>query len=230
MGVINNNNGYVDETIAGRIENGANNPPNEPSNPYPPNGGGNINVDEHFSWNCSDPDGDPLKYDVYFGTTSPPPIVSSNQSQNTYYPGILNYEIQYYWKIVAWDSNGASTEGPTWSFTTKEKSNNAPTVAITKPNKGYYIFNIKILPRFFFLTKIIGSITIEANAIDEDSGIAKVEFYINNELKASDTTYPYTYFWTNGTLRLFNVHYVKVIAYDLEGKNATANITVEKIF
>jgi len=228
MGVINNINGYVDETVAARMED-ENNPPNEPGNPFPPNGGGNINVDEHFSWNCSDPDGDPLKYDIYFGTTSSPPMVSSNQSQANYYPGILNYEIQYYWKIVAWDSKGASTEGPLWSFTTKEKSNNAPTIIITKPNKGYYIFNIKILPRNLFLTKIIGSITIEVNALDEDSGIEKVEFYINNKLKGNDTTFPYTYFWTDGKIKIFNIYFVKVIAYDLEGKTATTKIIVEKI-
>jgi len=29
------------------------------------------NIDLH--WNCTDPDGDNLTFDVYFGTTSPPP-------------------------------------------------------------------------------------------------------------------------------------------------------------
>ena len=26
--------------------------------------------------------------------------------------------MKYYWQIVAWDSNGASTVGPLWDFTT----------------------------------------------------------------------------------------------------------------
>jgi len=34
----------------------------------------------------------------------------------------MNYEETYYWKIIAWDSNSASTEGPVWNFTTE----NAP--------------------------------------------------------------------------------------------------------
>ena len=227
MGVINNNNGFVDETVSARIQ-AENNPPNEPGNPSPPNGGGNINVDTDFSLSCSDPDGDPLKYDVYFGTTSSPQVVSSNQSETNFDPGTMNHEIKYYWKIVAWDGKGASTEGPLWSFTTKEKTNIAPTIIILKPYKGLYIFNKKILPRYILLTKIIGSITIEVEALDEDSGIEKVEFYINNKIVGSDTTYPYTYFWTNGFLKIFHIYFIKVIAYDLDGKTSTAKIIVQK--
>lgn len=227
MGIMNNNNGYVDETVAARIA-GVNNPPNEPGNPSPPNGGLNINIDEDFSWSCSDPDGDPLKYDVYFGPISPPQKVSSNQSETNFDPGTLNHEIQYYWKIIARDDKGASTEGPIWSFTTKEKTNIAPTIKILKPNKGLYIFNKKILPRCILLTKIIGSITIEVNALDEDSGIEKVEFYINNKIVETDTTYPYSYFWANGFLKIFHIYFIKVIAYDLDGKTSTDRVIVEK--
>ena len=227
MGVINNDNGYVAETVVSRLT-GQNNPPNEPGNPSPPNKGEDINIDEDFSWSCSDPDGDSLKYDVYFGTSNSPQKVSSNQSDNSFDPGILNYEIKYYWKIVAWDEKGASTQGPIWSFTTKEKSNNTPNVKITKPYKGFYIFNIKILPRYFFITKIIGSITIEVNAIDEDSGIEKVEFYINNKYMGNDTTYPYTYFWKTSLLKIFHIFFIKVIAYDLDGKTSIDRVIVQK--
>ncbi|MDH7517915.1 MAG: hypothetical protein QHH19_06190, partial [Candidatus Thermoplasmatota archaeon] len=97
----------------------ANNPPYVPSNPYPPNGAVNVNLNADLSWSGGDPDGDPVTYDVYFGTTSSPPKVVGNQSGTTYDPGTMNYNTLYYWKIVSWDNYGASTVGPIWSFTTR---------------------------------------------------------------------------------------------------------------
>jgi hypothetical protein len=42
--------------------------------------------------------------------------------ENFYDPGTLEYGTLYYWRIVAWDSHGASTEGPLWHFSTEEES------------------------------------------------------------------------------------------------------------
>ena len=62
---------------------------------------------------------DTITYDVYFGTTSPPPKVASNQSETTYDPGTLEYNTTYYWQIIAWNEQGESAEGPIWHFTTE---------------------------------------------------------------------------------------------------------------
>ena len=97
----------------------SNQPPNSPSNPYPANGSTNIGADTTLSWSCSDPDGDLLTYDVYFGDSNPPPLVSPGQPDTMYTPGILEYDTIYYWRIVAFDIHGDSTEGQAWSFTTK---------------------------------------------------------------------------------------------------------------
>jgi len=59
-----------------------------------------------------------IPYDVYFGTTSPPPKIVSNQSSTSYNPGTMNYLTTYYWKIIAWDSHRINTISPTWHFTT----------------------------------------------------------------------------------------------------------------
>ncbi len=97
-----------------------NNPPGpEPSNPVPGDGATNVDVTVGLSWTGGDPDGDTVTYDVYFGTTSSPPKVASNQSLTTYDPGTLEYTTTYYWKIISWDSHGVSTEGSIWQFTTK---------------------------------------------------------------------------------------------------------------
>ena len=97
-----------------------NEPPYKPSEPDPENGSIDVSINTNLNWTGGDPDvEDNVTYDVYFGTITIPPQVSSNQSDTTYDPGTLDYETQYYWKIVAWDNHDASTTGPIWDFTTK---------------------------------------------------------------------------------------------------------------
>jgi PKD repeat protein len=97
-----------------------NNPPLPPSNPSPEDGSIDVDVDVILSWECSDPDEDPLTYDVYFGTSTPLQKVEANQTDDFYNPGGLEYSTTYYWKIVAWDDKNAFTEGNVWEFTTKQ--------------------------------------------------------------------------------------------------------------
>jgi len=97
-----------------------NNPPITPGDPVPTDGATDVDINADLSWNCSDPEGDNLTYDVYFGTnSSAPPKVSSKQSNMTYNPDLLEFNTTYYWKIVAWDEYDAKTPGPIWNFTTK---------------------------------------------------------------------------------------------------------------
>jgi len=104
---------------------GTNQPPYTPSNPNPVNNETNVPLDDILSWTGGDPDpGNFVTYNVYFGTTSPPPKVASNQSGTTYNPGTMSLLTPYYWKIVAWDNHGASAAGPIWQFTTRP--NHAP--------------------------------------------------------------------------------------------------------
>ena len=95
-----------------------NNPPNQPSNPNPVNGATGRPVNLTMTWTCTDPEGDPLTYDVYFGTNSNPPIASTNRTSASFTPAQLNYNTTYYWKIVAKDNQGHSTSGTVWNFTT----------------------------------------------------------------------------------------------------------------
>lgn len=97
---------------------GVNDPPSTPSDPNPPNAAINQLVNLTLSWSCSDPDGDPLTYDVYFGTSNNPALVSANQSSTNYNPGQLIDNTTYYWKIVAMDNEGHSTSSPVWNFST----------------------------------------------------------------------------------------------------------------
>ena len=96
-----------------------NSAPYVPSLPSPQDIDTNVPLNTTLSWTDADPDsGDTVTYDVYFGTANPPSIVSSDQSPLSFEPSALSYSTTYYWKIVATDNHGATTEGPVWSFTT----------------------------------------------------------------------------------------------------------------
>lgn len=58
--------------------------PAAPSNPYPVDNAMNVPIDVTLSWGCSDPDGDSLTYDIYFGTKGNPQLVKSGHTGNTY--------------------------------------------------------------------------------------------------------------------------------------------------
>src|SRR3989339_1379498 len=86
---------------------------------------------------------------------------------------------------------------------------NPPTINITAPANNSVVSEV---------------VAIEGTATD-DNGISKVCFYMNNVLKSTDTTAPYTYSldttqYTNGT------HIIKAIATDTIAQTAVAQITV----
>jgi len=205
-----------------------NNPPNTPSNETPENGTANVLLSDILSWSGGDPDGDTVKYDVYFGNTSSPLKVAGNQSTLTYDPEELTYNTTYYWQIVAWDNHSASATGPLWHFTTKQEG--ILTVTILKPLENKFYFQDQEKISLARNTIIYGPITITVNASAE-SGIARVECYIDGKLfKQALTAEPYEWLWQpiiqfNG---LSLKHTIKVIAYDNNGNNASAELNVTK--
>ena len=100
-------------------------------------------------------------------------------------------------------------------------------VKIIKPDKAIYIMNKEIIP--FFTPLIIGRIDIEVNVIYNDqSEINRVEFYIDDELKETDISGPYSWMWDERTPLRFR-HTIKVMAYDNTGNySASDEINVWK--
>jgi len=126
--------GYVDETAQKRV--GSNRPPNAPSNPNPEDEEIDVEIDPMLEWDGDDPDWfDSVYYDVYFEKDDPTPdeLVSEDQKETEYDPGILEFESTYYWKIVSEDEHGESASGPVWSFTTR---GNDPPNTPNNPDPG----------------------------------------------------------------------------------------------
>ena len=98
-----------------------------------------------------------------------------------------------------------------------------PYSKITKPYKGIYLNDKKILP--FIVPLIIGHVTIEISAcclIDE------VEFYIDGELQYTDTTQPFRWIWDEPA---FFKHTIETIAINnSEDIHSHKEITVRKFF
>ncbi len=185
-----------------------NQPPNIPSNPNPPDGATDVSINTILSWNCSDPDGDPLTYDVYFGTSSPPPLVYSNLTTNSYNPGTLNFDTTYFWEIIAWDDSNAYTTSPIWSFTTR--TNSPPfTPANPIPANGSTNVNIDV-----DLSWVCG---------DPDGDIVTFDIYFG-------TTYPPPQVASNvteynpGILEFNTTYYWKIVAWDMHGASTEGPI------
>ncbi|MEM0492842.1 MAG: Ig-like domain-containing protein [Candidatus Thermoplasmatota archaeon] len=105
-----------------------------------------------------------------------------------------------------------------------------PLVGIEYPKK----LRINILGRakrmspFKRNTIIIGRTTVSAYASSLDSNITKVEFYVDDALKYTDTSAPYTWtFRKIGYIKHFvRRHTIMVKAYDAKGMTSTTSIDV----
>jgi hypothetical protein len=81
--------------------------------PQPPDRAEKLSVYTQLSWAS---DSEASSYDVYFGTSNPPPYKTNTDNTN-YNPGRLSLTTKYYWRIDSRNDDGATT-GNVWSFTT----------------------------------------------------------------------------------------------------------------
>jgi len=203
-------------------ESNPNNPPNIPIYSSPTNMSTGINITPTLKWNCSDPDGDPLTYNIYFGTTNPPVLIKSNWPVNNYAVGTLQYNTTYYWRIVANDGKGGSTSGPTWRFTTIPTTNHPPNIPTTVwPNDNETNVEIDLGP--------LGD-TLVWSVNDPDSDLVDCDIYFGTSNppplhKAHDPScYSYDIINDTGLLQYNTTYYWKITARDEHGATTTGPI------
>lgn len=71
---------------------------------------------------------------------------------------------------------------------------------------------------------VTGTTAFNASATD-NTGVSKVEFYIDGTLKTTDSTSPYSYSWDTTTASNAS-HVLQINAYDTSGNVGTANLSV----
>ncbi|MDD8026786.1 MAG: Ig-like domain-containing protein [Acidobacteriota bacterium] len=119
------------------------------------------------------------------------------------------------YKFLNWTGEATGTANPiTFAVDhdceiTAHFLNLPPTVQITSPAAD---------------AAVLGTITVTATASD-DSGVAKVEFYVDGTLKATDAAVPYAFEW-NTLNETPGVHALKAVAYDVPGLTGSHQISV----
>jgi hypothetical protein len=113
---------------------GPNLPPSPPRAPItPPDGSITSRASAVLTWSGGDdPDGDPVTFDVRFGTTTPPSYLASVTTKQLLVED-LAYSTEYFWQIVARDDHQHAVEGPVWQFFTPEAPSNLPPSAPCDP-------------------------------------------------------------------------------------------------
>jgi hypothetical protein len=181
---------------------GGNNPPDQPTNPNPADGAVNQPTSLTLTWDCTDPDGDPLTYDVYFGETNNPPLVSGSQTNTSYNPGQLNNNTTYYWKIVAEDNQGASTAGPQWNFTTLSDSNELVQLQIDSAYADAWYQN-------YTPPKAIDGITEEIDPESRWGGAIpmpdEIMFDLGQNEMVAQTRFSF-FLWNSGRIYIYSVY------------------------
>jgi hypothetical protein len=86
------------------------------SNFSPASGNVGVNLNPTLSWSAGS--GVPSGYNVYFGTTTNPPLVSTNQVTTSYSPPTLTWNTNYYWKVVPLNTYGQAIGCVEMQFTT----------------------------------------------------------------------------------------------------------------
>lgn len=118
--------GRIDQTdlkkfaeIYGHLYLGPNFPPFSPSAPEPQDWADDVSVDQLLTWTGGDPDqGDFPMYEVLFGLDQTHLELIQITDETESYPGQLDYDTSYFWRIVSRDRYQAETRGPLWQFST----------------------------------------------------------------------------------------------------------------
>jgi hypothetical protein len=206
-----------------------NRPPDAPRDPSPTNNLDEVSLNPTLSVYVEDPDNNQME--VRFYNASDDSLIGFDESVSSgtraeIVWSNLNYDTIYSWYVIA-DDGELTTQSDTWTFTTKIFQEEPPKISINKPaSKSLYFLDTFII-NLPDIVIIIGEISIEVQATD-DQGIAKVEYYIDNEQKhVVENEESCIWIWREIT---FGKHLIKVIAYDIKDKTATDEISVWKFF
>jgi uncharacterized protein (TIGR02145 family) len=167
-------------------------PPNRPERRTPDSAAMNVSIGPTLTWSCTDRDGDPLTFDVYFGTDTPPDsLVRNDQPGTSVKMRGLRGRTTYYWRVEAKD-NTDSTIGPVWSFTTATMDVPCPGLpTVTYAGKVYN--TVQIRGQCWLKENLDLGTMINGSGDQADNGIIEKYCYNNDTVNCS--TYGGLYQW-----------------------------------
>jgi hypothetical protein len=94
--------------------------PNAPKTPVPDSAAVDVSCTTTLSWSATDPEDDPLTFDLFLDQANPPVAVAATGLESAEYAitTALSANTLYFWKVVAHDPYGGGSESPVWKFTT----------------------------------------------------------------------------------------------------------------
>jgi len=197
-----------------------NNPPNEPSNPFPPVSDiDNVPVSVTLSWDGGDPDGDAVTYDLYISMCQQPDFFSPYNTEDITteeYPILLGVGSLYYWRVLATDEYGAQNLGPIWEFSTitvdqLDPSHNKPPNKPATPTISNLRFpnNLYVGDMNVYTTSVVDPDGDNVNLYWDFDGDDSVDFELLN-VKSGEAN-SIIYIWDKST----GAYNVRVIATDI---------------
>lgn len=128
--------------------------------------------------------------------------------------------------MTAQVSSSSQNQGNT---ATLEIEMNPPYVKITKPQRGWwYLFSFERKSPIHDLTFILGKINVTVNATDNESGVNRVEFYVDDILQWIDYSEPYFWIWSDKK-PLFP-YILTAVAYNNAGNKNSDAMNVWKLY
>jgi len=201
-------------------------PPHPPVLGTPTPANNSIKNPDHLNWSIPihDPDGYAIFWTIQCSNGQYISRYDDANGTKTLTLYDLSYSTTYTIQVSA--ANRYTSQDAWYQFTTGNGT--SLTITITRPLNDSFYFKDHRYP-LKGRTFIYGRINITANA-SADSGVVKVEFYIDGKLKKTDNAAPYQYLW-NPFIQVkgFSLkHNITVIATDTNGQTASAHIIVSK--
>jgi hypothetical protein len=202
--------------IFGCESNNENLPPNDFSLLTVKDGANDIELTPRLTWSvATDPEGDPVTYDLILDNNiNPDTVIATSLNETEFiFNSPLQFSEKYYWKVVAKDSYGNTTESNVFSFTT---------IANKPPND------------FLLLTLINGANDIELTprltwsvATDPEGDPVTYDLILDNNTNPDTviaTSLNETEFIFSSSLRYSEDFYWKVIAKDSYGNTTESDV------
>ena len=136
--------------------------------------------------------------------------LSTSQNSYSINSGLTPNTI-YYWRVVTFASSNCYTDAfkDFSTLSSNYPDHIAPSVSIVEPVNG---------------ATVTGTINVTAKASD-NVGVKKVEFYVDNVLRNTDTITPYS-FSLDTTQLSEGLHTIMVKAYDMAGNMSTTSVVI----